>query len=253
MKYECENFGRPGKEKHLEDYGYCNSNLGIFIVADGLSDSPRASLAATGAVLVGRKSLRHSVSKNDERPIEWVCDAMKDAGECVYDMNTAKDDLGNTRVKKLARTTLSIALIHNHSLYWASIGDSRIYALGNDGGLNQLTTDDVSKEGGLTRCLGKSDMFEFGSGQLDLSGFKMLYLATDGVYKRIADSEVEEILNANCPLEEKIKQLESCAHHPVMAAHALAAQKGISFDEAKDSLMSYDDDKTAIIVSWRED
>jgi len=85
-------------------------------------------------------------------------------------------------------TTLSALLLVGNYYYVVHSGDSRVYAVNNDG-LLSLTTDMVNESGKLTSCIGRFDNPElyYTEGVSDSDGF---LLCSDGLYKRVDENIV---------------------------------------------------------------
>ena len=89
-------------------------------------------------------------------------------------------------------TTLSALLLDGESYYIVHVGDSRIYSVG-DGGLETLTVDQVNN-GRLTSCVGRGDATAFyNEGRCGEGRF---LLCSDGLYKRMDDSLLEQELRS---------------------------------------------------------
>lgn len=121
--------------------------LGIWL--DGLEDVDRAGLNLRQAVL---------------RINEQIMDRARNMG-----IRTA--------------ATLSALLLTGGRYYIVHAGDSRIYSWGEEG-LRQLTRDDVTQEGKLTECIGRSSRLSlfYSEGESEKRTF---LLCSDGLYKRM--------------------------------------------------------------------
>ncbi len=121
-------------------------------------------------------------------------------------------------------TTLTAALLQNGAIFWAHVGDSRLYRLhGNK--LEQLTRDhrfltsmiedgDITMEEArchplksiLEQCLGcQSINPEFGNQNLALGD--LLLLCTDGLHDEISFELIEQIMNMGINAAEKAEKL----------------------------------------------
>lgn len=104
-------------------------------------------------------------------------------------------------------TTLSALLLVNTSYYVVHTGDSRILRLSN-GVLTQITRDDISKNGKLTFCIGKTkpaNLF-YEEGKIENALF---VLCTDGLYKKLSIQELsaELLSSGKAPLGVVIEKL----------------------------------------------
>jgi serine/threonine protein phosphatase PrpC len=106
--------------------------LSVFaIVSDGIGGHRAGEEAAEMAV----ETISHMVAQSDaHRPLETLVNAIQVTSEAIA--SKAKDD-----VQRLGMgTTCACAWVIGNRLFTASVGDSRIYLLRNDG-LRQLTID----------------------------------------------------------------------------------------------------------------
>ncbi|OUQ77270.1 PP2C family serine/threonine-protein phosphatase [Flavonifractor sp. An100] len=80
-------------------------------------------------------------------------------------------------------TTLSALLLTGGRYYIVHAGDSRIYSWGEEG-LRQLTRDDITQEGKLSECIGRSSRpsLFYSEGE---SEKRIFLLCSDGLYKRM--------------------------------------------------------------------
>ena len=117
-------------------------------------------------------------------------------------------------------TTLTAAVVGQDSVFWAHVGDSRLYLMHN-GVLTQLTTDhrflssmiadgDITAEQAkehplrnlLDQCLGCSSIMPE-TGYTDLAPGSMLLLCSDGLYEDVSYETLTAILNRKEPIADK--------------------------------------------------
>lgn len=104
-------------------------------------------------------------------------------------------------------TTFSMAVIKNNKLYYAHVGDSRIYVY--DEKLRQITSDhtlvaELNKKGidvkgknlsnYITRAVGVTTIETPDLGVAEIDNNCAVFLCTDGVTKYFTDEEIEEVL-----------------------------------------------------------
>lgn len=107
-------------------------------------------------------------------------------------------------------TTFSMAVIKNNKLYYAHVGDSRIYVY--DEKLKQITSDhtlvaELNKKGidvkeknlsnYITRAVGVTTIETPDLGEIEIDNNCAVLLCTDGVTKYFTDEEIEEVLKDN--------------------------------------------------------
>ncbi len=121
-------------------------------------------------------------------------------------------------------TTLTVAVARENAVFWAHVGDSRLYIL-HAGALRQLTTDhrfltsmiehgDITEEEArrhplrnmLDQCLGCS-FLEPEQGHAVLEPGDRLLLCTDGLYEDVSHKILEGILSADITVKQKAEQL----------------------------------------------
>ena len=125
-------------------------------------------------------------------------------------------------------TTLTAAVVREESVFWAHVGDSRLYLLHN-GELSQLTSDhrfltsmiadgDITAEEArvhplrniLDQCLGCSSI-QPETGYADLAPGSMLLLCTDGLFEDVSSDTMTAILNRKALLADKAALLVQTA------------------------------------------
>jgi protein phosphatase len=125
-------------------------------------------------------------------------------------------------------STLTAAFIRGERLFWAHVGDSRLYLFRGDE-LTQITEDDTMAgflltEGEISReearvHPGRNFLFDFiGSGEfeeetgsLNLRKDDLLLLTTDGLHDRVPEEALVSILRSNSELDKKLHALVSTA------------------------------------------
>jgi serine/threonine protein phosphatase PrpC len=233
------------KRKGNEDSLFANANDGLFIVADGMGGHAAGEVASRVAVEAINEFVCLTSRDNE---ITWPF-GLDDT--ISYDGNRLKTAVryANEKVLDAMRqqaeyegmaTTVVAALITNHRVNLAHVGDSRIY-LARDGALHQLTSDhswvneqiqngiispDQARTHPLrnvvTRALGgKSDI------EVDIQDFEareadVLLLCSDGLTTMLPDEEI-----ARC-VEEAASDVERAAHDLVAAANERGGEDNIT-------------------------
>nr|WP_321397065.1 protein phosphatase 2C domain-containing protein [uncultured Desulfobacter sp.] len=209
----------------LEDRSFLKHGGALAVVADGmggLSFGDHASRLAVSAFL------HEYMAKNRE---EMLIDALRrsllSANQAVYEMACEKDMINETG------TTLVAAVVNRNTLYWISVGDSRLY-LFRKGKMTLLTRDhnyarELSREvrkglisreeadahperKALTSYLGLENVPEIDH---NLHPFPMepgdrLILCSDGFYGSLTEAEMVSSLSQNSPQkcsEELLKRV----------------------------------------------
>jgi len=206
------------REDNEDRFGYWESaddsifaRLGrIAVVADGMGGCEGGQFASDIAV---KCLLEHYTSTGGNDPQESLVAGVRLANTCVLEkarLNPALRGMG---------TTLTAAAIVNEHLYFAHVGDSRLY-LFRDGNLQALTRDHslvarlvetgvIRSEDAdshpqkhvLTAAVGVSDEVapDFPPQPILLEKADLLLLCTDGLWGQMSEAEIAGILSSNQP------------------------------------------------------
>jgi protein phosphatase len=228
-----------------EDSFAVRNQLGLFVVADGVSGREHGDVASRTAV---------------DRVTHYVAEA---AGATPGDLHDPAPTLFEEAVRKANReiyreglkqgegrgmtTTFVGALVHGEELCLAHVGDSRAYRY-RDGHLVQMTMDhSVGNElftsrrpddwrllgvnlAALTRALGLHESVQVAVQEAEARAGDVLLLCSDGLSNMLPTAEIEDIL-------ARESDLELCAEALVSAANDAGG-----FDNT-----------TVVLVRWRED
>ena len=189
----------------------------LLAVADGVAGSPGGEVASEAAIDTLSTSLEHADWDNLSR-------AFTAANEAVVALQ------GTRREWQTMATTLVAAVVVNNIAVIANIGDSRAYAL-VAGELTQVTRDDSwvteAVESGeftlqeaerhpwrnvVTKVIGMPAGVEPTRYEVQLNPGDVLLLATDGLFKMVADEEVSRILTGAANAESAAAALVDAAN-----------------------------------------
>lgn len=183
------------------------ADIGLLLVADGVSGYPAGNLAAELAVQTACQLvpdlLRHGLT-----PSEALGRAMVVCHDEIREFAAGRPDCAGMA------TTLVCALIHDGFLHLAHAGDSRAYLL-RDGRLTRLTRDhcvgqqivetgrlteaqvaELPARGILTRALGLADRIDPELASLAWQANDTLLLCSDGLTEALSDPILEHLLLA---------------------------------------------------------
>jgi protein phosphatase len=120
-----------------EDSQYISPEMSLFIVADGIGGHAAGEVASRFAVDVLSHELAHIPVEADAKEIECRVHRALDRAHCLI-LDTAAHNLEC----RGAGTTVVLAVLLNHRLYVAGVGDSRAYLV-RGGVIKRLTIDDT--------------------------------------------------------------------------------------------------------------
>ncbi|ACK71868.1 protein serine/threonine phosphatase [Gloeothece citriformis PCC 7424] len=209
----------------------------LAIVCDGIGGQEGGEIASNLAIeTLSRDILNFAQTSSPWNPIQYISSIEKAIAH-ANDAISGRNDQENRHERQRMGTTLVLGLNHNHEMYIAHVGDSRVYWI-TPNSCQQITTDDdlASREvrlgylayrdavqypnaGALVQALGMS-----GSPSLHptvqrfiLDENCIFLLCSDGLsdYDRVEQfwqSEIVSIINENKDLSEVGKQLIKIAN-----------------------------------------
>ncbi|GAC1680861.1 MAG: hypothetical protein PVS3B3_00110 [Ktedonobacteraceae bacterium] len=136
---------------------------------------------------------------------QWLHDGVRQANQVIYHCNADYETAMGS--------TLTAALVHNHRLYLAHVGDSRAYHFRATTGLHSITNDHTlagdlvvagllqpdevyksAKRNQHHRYLGKAYQIQIDLFQQDVETNDIVLLCTDGLWNMVRDRHIEEFL-----------------------------------------------------------
>lgn len=179
------------------------------IVCDGMGGATGGNIASeTAARTISEKLLNgYHVGMNDNSVKHLIVSAIEAANATVYSKSR------NDETLKGMGTTVVLAIIRENSLYFANVGDSRLYIVTKNS-INQLTTDhsvvqlmidngeitpleakDHPQKNVITRALGVDDTVRIDYCQEVYNEGDTVLLCTDGLTNYVDESRIFEICN----------------------------------------------------------
>lgn len=123
------------KRTNNEDSFLIDADLGLYVIADGMGGHSGGEIASNMAVQVVRDVIASSYEREaGVKPQELLVRAYESASESIYSKSVAEVHL------KGMGTTLVTALIRGDKIYFANVGDSRVYLV-RQSGFWQMTED----------------------------------------------------------------------------------------------------------------
>lgn len=187
----------------------------LLIVADGMGGHKAGEFASRFVV----ESLKQDLSQSTEDgPEAMIREAIIAANNKLIE--TANLD---TRLKGTG-TTLVVATVIEHTLYFANIGDSRLYLMNDD--IRQLSRDhsfvqEMVRLGGIraedaknhpdkniiTRAIGAREKVEIDFFEYRLKKGDIILMCTDGLSNMVEDEEIFRIVKSSRDVVEAVERL----------------------------------------------
>lgn len=198
-----------------EDRFYAQGPL--LIVADGMGGYTGGEYASTMVV----DTIVEVVNAATEMSTEVLKNAILKANRIVYEKSQSYKELEGMG------TTAVVAYVQENTLYWAHVGDSRLYRYGEDG-LHRMTKDHSMvqqlveagtiteeevihhpKRNMLTRAIGVYETVEVDTGVVEVHQNDRILLCSDGLSGYIEESKIEQVLSEE---NNESRALEDLVH-----------------------------------------
>lgn len=211
-----------GRKRDInEDYVYATDkpvgNIpNLFVVADGMGGHKAGEFASRYAAEV----LEEHIQNNNQGmgPEAIIIEAVKEVNRRIVKAAESEVSLNGMG------TTLVAATIIEHTLYFANVGDSRLYLIGDD--IKQLSKDhslvqEMVRLGGIrqedakyhpdkniiTRAIGAKEDVEVDFFEHRLQRGDRILMCTDGLTNMVEDSEIFRIVKSGRDIVEIAKEL----------------------------------------------
>lgn len=191
----------------------------LLSIADGLGGHPRGDAAAQLLIDVAEHLFRKH-EKPLEDPVRFMLQVIGKAHRSIL-------SFGRRQQPPIEpRTTAVLAIVQNDTLYWAHVGDSRLYLVRN-GRLLARTEDHtvvvsvpvdvgpMSRRASLTRCLGglEKPPTTTCAPPMKLQPGDVVLLCTDGLWGQVSGKRlVSAFHDRQTPIAEQLEQVSSIAH-----------------------------------------
>ena len=198
-----------------EDRFYAQGPL--LIVADGMGGYTGGEYASTMVV----DTIVEVVNEATEISTEVLESAILKANRMVYEKSQSYKELEGMG------TTAVVAYVQEDTLYWAHVGDSRLYLYGQEG-LHRMTKDHSMvqqlveagtitedevihhpKRNMLTRAIGVYETVEVDTGVVEVHQNDRILLCSDGLSGYIEESKIELVLSEE---NNESRALEDLVH-----------------------------------------
>jgi serine/threonine protein phosphatase PrpC len=211
-----------------EDSYTADEDYGLLVVADGMGGHCSGEVASRIAVETAAEELGNAQHED----LADELDSLMVAGNAIERANQAIFAEVERHPEQAGMgTTVVTALFRDNRIYYAHVGDSRLYRFRN-GHLHRLTRDHSlvqhlldeglfrdraeAREAGvgdnvLTRCLGQDPNVEVDVGDADLEAGDLFLCCTDGLTGMVDDARIKMLLSADESLEVIASRLEAAA------------------------------------------
>lgn len=198
-----------------EDRFYAQGPL--LIVADGMGGYTGGEYASTMVV----DTIVEVVNEATEISTDALQNAILQANRMVYEKSQSYKELEGMG------TTAVVAYVQDDILYWAHVGDSRLYLYGQEG-LHRMTKDHSMvqqlveagtitedevihhpKRNMLTRAIGVYETVEVDTGVVEVHQNDRILLCSDGLSGYIEESKIEQVLSKE---NNESRALEDLVH-----------------------------------------
>lgn len=208
----------------------------FFILADGMGGYAGGQIASSLAIENASDFLKNI------QPDDFSEDILKEsilrANRKILEIKHENEGLSGMG------TTMISSVIHESSLSWAHVGDSRLYVF-REGNLIQLTTDhsfvmellaegkiteeemcDHPRKNEITRAVGIKESLDVDTGTVHLESGTLILLCSDGLTGMVSEAVISQILAGyRTPTR---KELVNCGERLFEAVYAAGAHDNVS-------------------------
>ena len=187
----------------------------LLVVADGMGGHQAGEYASRLAVEVLQQELARSREDTPEAMIRQAISTVNDKL-----LETAKQD---RRLRGMG-TTMVVATVIERTLYFANVGDSRLYLLNDEikqlskdhslvqemvrlGGINQEEAKHHPDKNIITRAVGAKEKIEIDFFEYRLNNDDIILMCTDGLSNMLDEAEIFRTVKGARDLVEAVEQL----------------------------------------------
>lgn len=220
-----------GDRPHQEDAVYISSeeessgelaNRILAVVCDGMGGMTNGGLASATAIQMIKDAFEQVKQAKTVNIPNFLISGIKSIDKTVYEIPREND--------RGSGTTMVAVIIEDNQLYWASVGDSRIY-IWHDGVLRQVTRDhnymmrlqEMVNQGLLTQKdadfnrqrealisflgIGDVSLMDVNTEPFEMQGGDIVLLSSDGMTKVLSEEQIADILKEDISVQEKAEKL----------------------------------------------
>lgn len=196
-----------------------DNNL-IAFVCDGMGGHLGGAFASSKTIEFLNDAFNKLISETKTPNIGvWLFETLQNANTFVYNQS-----IENENLKGMGTTVSGIVMINNE-IYYAHIGDSRIYVY-SDKGIEQITTDHTyvntlllnglisyksakthPKRHVLTNALGIKKSVSVDIGQIKLNDNDNILICSDGLHNMLDDKKLFKLANEDLDIQTKLDKI----------------------------------------------
>ncbi|MCB0368019.1 MAG: Stp1/IreP family PP2C-type Ser/Thr phosphatase [Bdellovibrionales bacterium] len=217
MKYEAWVISDKGRRRESnQDSVLINTDIGVFIVADGMGGHSGGEVASSLAVQSAEEVFKKP-EMSEISPLEIITAAYEEASHRIFDKAANE----NPELAGMG-TTMVMCYVRNNRIYIGNVGDSRCYlfkkpylwqitedhSLINEqiraGVLTEQQASQIIARNVITRSVGYEREIEPDVFEREIFPGETYVLCSDGLSSLVPDERISEILNESQP-EQAIK------------------------------------------------
>jgi protein phosphatase len=215
--------------KHNEDSYLADSDLGLFVVADGLGGHAAGEVASQIVVDTVAKFVGDTQEKDRTWPMEYDPSLSYDGNRLKVALllsdRAIAEDIRHNPERETMGSTVVAGLLHGAKVTLAHVGDSRAYLLTPEG-IRQVTRDHswVAEQVAngiltpsearvhpfrnvITQALGNGGDLDIEVQNMELGKSERLLLCSDGLSGMIGDRQIWDIVTQSSTLQQAVESL----------------------------------------------
>lgn len=219
--YSITDIGKVRKNNEDSFLNYENADFSLFIVADGIGGHNAGEIASSMAVEIIRDYIIEHFDKDNV--FDTISEAIQLANKKVLEKSNQQEQ------SKGMGTTVVLAVVVESIMYFANVGDSRLYLFRSEK-LQQITKDHsyvqalldsgaISIEEAkfyprnqITSAVGTSEDYELNIDRIEIKVGDYILLVTDGLTDLIDDEDIYDVVKNNYGIQETCEILQYMAN-----------------------------------------
>lgn len=187
----------------------------LLVVADGMGGHAAGDFASRFVVEELRKEI---LTSSETQPEKIIQSAIQTANTRLIDESHKDSHLEGMG------TTLVVATVIEHTLYFANVGDSRLYLVNDEikqlskdhslvqemvrlGGINEEEAKHHPDKNIITRAIGAKDQVEIDFFEYHIGTDDTILMCTDGLSNMVDDEEIFRVVKSSRDVVETVERL----------------------------------------------